>query len=206
MKYGVFYYVMKNNVSPAKNAIDKLPLEYRLKLFRCFVILQKHGKMLGTYSSSFVAEGLFETGIAYYQSSVVFYYFFDGNSIVITDVRYRMTKETRPVALKRSLDYKRDYVKRGDPKTIGFSTHFDECWKASSFRAEWQEAEGEYMTMDAVIGLRLETGMSRKNVSALGDISQGALTRMENGNTNASVQVLYRIGKAMGKKLRIVFE
>ncbi|WP_323984998.1 helix-turn-helix transcriptional regulator [Fusibacter ferrireducens] len=53
--------------------------------------------------------------------------------------------------------------------------------------------------------LRLEQGLSQQDLAELIDTKHSAISRLENGSYNPSVEFLSKIAHALGKKLHISF-
>jgi DNA-binding XRE family transcriptional regulator len=56
-----------------------------------------------------------------------------------------------------------------------------------------------------LINLRLEKGLSQKDLAKLIGTKQSAISRLENGDSNPSVEFLSKIAHALGKELHISF-
>ena len=73
------------------------------------------------------------------------------------------------------------------------------------FRKEYETLKPEFDIMQAMIDARQETGLTQKELSEKTGITQGDISKLENGNANPSIKTLKRIAMAMGKQLRISF-
>ncbi len=75
-----------------------------------------------------------------------------------------------------------------------------------------EEIKNEYDTLSPIydikkelIRLRLEQGLSQHDLAELIGTKQSAISRLENGSYNPSVEFLSKIAHALGKELHISF-
>ena len=57
-----------------------------------------------------------------------------------------------------------------------------------------------------IIKLRLEQGISQKELAAKVGTRQSAISRLENGDYNPSIEFLNKVAKALGKELNVSFK
>ena len=86
-----------------------------------------------------------------------------------------------------------------------FNKYLDKQLQNENFRKEYEALEPEYAIMKAVLDARIESGLTQKELSDLSGITQGDISRLENGNGNPSIKTLKRLANAMGKNLKIEF-
>jgi len=67
----------------------------------------------------------------------------------------------------------------------------------------YDEMESEYQVISAVIGKRLEKKMSQKDLADRVGTKQSAISRLESGNSNPSIQFLDKVAKALDSQLQI---
>ena len=67
----------------------------------------------------------------------------------------------------------------------------------------YDEMEAEYQVISAVIGKRLEKKMSQKQLADRMGTKQSAISRLESGNSNPSINFLSKVAKALGGELQI---
>ena len=72
--------------------------------------------------------------------------------------------------------------------------------KNEEFRKEYEALKPEFDIMQAMIDARQETGLTQKELSEKTGITQGDISKLENGNANPSIKTLKRIAMAMGKQ------
>lgn len=75
-----------------------------------------------------------------------------------------------------------------------------------------EEIKNEYDALSPIydikkelIRLRLEQGLSQRDLAELIGTKQSAISRLENGSYNPSVEFLSKIAHALGKELHISF-
>ncbi|XVG96132.1 helix-turn-helix domain-containing protein [Eubacteriales bacterium KG127] len=78
--------------------------------------------------------------------------------------------------------------------------------KNQKFKEEWDNLEVEFQIIKAMIDGRSEKHLTQKELSKLTGITQGDISKIENGNANPSIKTLDRLANALGKKLKISFE
>jgi DNA-binding XRE family transcriptional regulator len=70
---------------------------------------------------------------------------------------------------------------------------------------EYDALEPIYEIKSELINLRIEKGLSQKQLAELIGTKQSAISRLESGNSNPSVEFLSKIAHALGKNLHISF-
>ena len=73
------------------------------------------------------------------------------------------------------------------------------------FAAEYEALQPEYEAIRAVIGARIESHMTQKQLAEKTGIRQSNISRIENGTSSPTVETLARIAAGLGKKLKIEF-
>ncbi|MCL1786443.1 MAG: helix-turn-helix domain-containing protein [Defluviitaleaceae bacterium] len=81
----------------------------------------------------------------------------------------------------------------------------EEQLKDPEIRAEWDALEPEFAIIQALIDARKASGLTQKQLSELTGITQGDISRLENGNGNPSLNTLKRLAMATGTTLKIEF-
>ena len=79
----------------------------------------------------------------------------------------------------------------------------NELMKDPEFRKEWESMEPEFQIIKAMIDARNEKGITQKELSSLTGITQGDISKLENGTANPSLRTLQRIAEGLGKNLVI---
>lgn len=70
---------------------------------------------------------------------------------------------------------------------------------------EYDDLSPIYELKREIIRLRIEKGLSQKELATLMGTKQSAISRLENGTYNPSVEFLNRIAHTLGKELHISF-
>ena len=79
----------------------------------------------------------------------------------------------------------------------------NELMKDPDFAKEWESMEPEFQIIKAMIDARNEKGITQKELSSLTGITQGDISKLENGTANPSIRTLQRIAEGLGKNLVI---
>ena len=82
----------------------------------------------------------------------------------------------------------------------------NELMKDPDFRKEWESMEPEFQIIKAMIDARNEKGITQKELSSITGITQGDISKLENGTANPSIRTLLRIAEGLGKNLVIEFK
>ena len=86
-----------------------------------------------------------------------------------------------------------------------FERHLQERLKDPEFAAEYERTRPEFEVMRAIIGARIESNMTQKELAEKTGIRQSNISRIENGTSSPTVDTLARLAAGMGKKLCIEF-
>ena len=73
------------------------------------------------------------------------------------------------------------------------------------FAAEYEKLRPEYEAIRAIIGARLESKLTQKELAEKTGIRQSNISRIENGTSSPTVDTLARLAAGMGKTLKIEF-
>ena len=83
--------------------------------------------------------------------------------------------------------------------------YLNEHMKDPEFAAEYEALQQEYEAIRAIIGARIESHMTQKELAEKTGIRQSNISRIENGTSSPTVETLARIAAGMGKRLKIDF-
>lgn len=83
--------------------------------------------------------------------------------------------------------------------------YLNEQMKDPEFAAEYEALQPEYEAIRAIIGARIESHMTQKELAEKTGIRQSNISRIENGTSSPTVETLARIAAGMGKRLKIDF-
>ena len=88
---------------------------------------------------------------------------------------------------------------------IDFQEFFESRLKDPDFRTEWDKVEPQYQLERAIINARIERGMTQSELAKKVGTTQAVISRIESTNTNPTINMVNKIAKAFGKKLKIEF-
>lgn len=86
-----------------------------------------------------------------------------------------------------------------------FNDFLNEQLNDPEIKEEYDALEPEFAIIQALIDARKQRGITQKELSERTGISQGDISKLENGNGNPSVRTLKRLASAMGMALKIEF-
>jgi DNA-binding XRE family transcriptional regulator len=75
-----------------------------------------------------------------------------------------------------------------------------------NLQKEYAELAPIYEIQNQVIALRKTRGLSQKQLAELIGTKQSAISRLESGTYNPSIQLLYKIANAFDKEMHIEFK
>lgn len=84
-----------------------------------------------------------------------------------------------------------------------YREYLDNQLKNPDFKAEWDRLHEEVEIIKALTEARIEAGLTQKELSKRSGIAQGDISKIENGIANPTIETLFRLASAMGKKIRI---
>ena len=89
--------------------------------------------------------------------------------------------------------------------STSFRDYLNEQMKNPDFKAEYDALEPEYAIIQAMIDARQAIGLTQKELAERTGISQGDISKLENGSGNPSIRTLQRLAAGMGMKLQLSF-
>lgn len=84
-----------------------------------------------------------------------------------------------------------------------FESFKKEVLNNSEIREEYEALEPEFNIIQAMIDARKEQNLTQKELSKRTGITQADISRIENGTRNPSLEMLKRLAKGMGMRLRL---
>lgn len=87
-----------------------------------------------------------------------------------------------------------------------FQEYYQEQMSDAEFAAAYRALDPEFQVARQVIQLRLERGLSQKELAAMVKTGQPNISRLERGTTNPSLHFLQRVAEALDAKLEIRFK
>jgi len=86
-----------------------------------------------------------------------------------------------------------------------FQEYLEEQLNDAEFAAAYQALEPEFQVARQVIRLRLQQGLSQKELAARAKTGQPNISRLERGTINPSLDFLQRVAAALGSEIEIKF-
>lgn len=86
-----------------------------------------------------------------------------------------------------------------------FKKYLNEQLKDDDFKKEWNNIQPELQIIDTLIEARKAKKITQKQLSELTGITQGDISKLENGSANPSIKTLQRLANALGMMLKIEF-
>ena len=98
------------------------------------------------------------------------------------------------------------YVKkimRGDVRMNHFEKFKREMLENPKIKEEYDALEPEFTIIQAMIDTRKKQNLTQKELSRRTGITQADISRIENGTRNPSLDMLKRLAKGMGMRLKL---
>ena len=86
-----------------------------------------------------------------------------------------------------------------------FDDFLQEQLQDDEFRKEYEALQPERAVIQAMIDARRTAGLTQKELSERTGITQGDISKLENGNANPSIRTLQRLARGMGMTLKVEF-
>ena len=113
MSWKVEYYETESGKLPAYDFIIGLPVKMRAKAFKEVALLEELGTKIKMPYSRPMGNGIHELRIQFAGDiSRVFYFFFVGQKIILTNGFIKKTEQTPSEELQTARDYKSDFERR----------------------------------------------------------------------------------------------
>ena len=111
--FDIEFYTLPDGRKPVEEFLDKLPIKMRIKAIDSLDLLEKYGNQLRMPYSRALNDGLFELRIKFSSDiSRIFYFFYVGNKVVVTNGFVKKTQKTPQTELVKAQKYKKDYERR----------------------------------------------------------------------------------------------
>ena len=111
--FEIEFYSLPNGRKPVEDFMDSLPEKMRSKAIDSIKILRQYGNQLREPYSKPVGDGILELRIKFASDiSRIFYFFFSGNKIILTNGYIKKTPKTPSGEIKLAKKYKADYERR----------------------------------------------------------------------------------------------
>ena len=79
------------------------------------------------------------------------------------------------------------------------------CEKDPKFKKLWEDGQEARVLGSALVGARINTGMTQRDLMDKTGIDQGQICRIECGEANPSFRTLRRLAAGLGMKVKIEF-
>lgn len=113
MDFQVVLYRKADGSEPVREFMDSLPQKLRTKMVGDLIMLKQRNVDLREPYAKHMGKGLFELRISHANDIVrVFYFFYEGRRIVVTNGFVKKTQRTPRRELERARRYKRDWEER----------------------------------------------------------------------------------------------
>ena len=96
--------------------------------------------------------------------------------------------------------------KRNTKNWLTWNEHKKELMKDPGVRKAYQEFQPEFAIIREIIRARVERGITQKKIAVKMKTKQSAISRLESGRANPSLNFLKRLATALGGTLKISFE
>lgn len=111
--FDIEFCTLPDGRKPVEEFLDSLPAKMRIKAIDSLDLLEEYGNKLRLPYSKALNDGLFELRIKFSSDiSRIFYFFFIGNKIVVTNGFVKKTQKTPQTELAKARKYKQDYERR----------------------------------------------------------------------------------------------
>lgn len=109
----VEFYEKENGEVPVSDFLKNIDTKMRAKAVKEIQILSEYGNRLREPYSKHIQDGIFELRIKFASDiSRIFYFFFDGDKIILTNGFIKKTQKTPKEEIEKAIKYKEDYQRR----------------------------------------------------------------------------------------------
>ncbi len=107
------FYSLPDGRKPVEEFLDSLSVKMRVKALDSLDLLEEYGNQLRLPYSKALDDGIFELRIKFSSDiSRIFYFFYVGNKIVVTNGFIKKAQKTPASELAKARKYKQDYERR----------------------------------------------------------------------------------------------
>ena len=111
--FEIEFYALPDGRKPVEEFLDSLPVKMRVKALDSLDLLEEYGNQLRMPYSKALSDGIFELRIRFSGDiSRIFYFFYVGNKIIVTNGFIKKTQKTPSIELAKARKYKQDYERR----------------------------------------------------------------------------------------------
>ncbi len=94
---------------------------------------------------------------------------------------------------------------KGDAGMTNYNEFKNKMLSDPEVKEEYDELEPEFDIIRALVEARKEQNLTQKELSKRTGITQADISRIENGTRNPSLEMLKRLAKGMGMRLKLEF-
>lgn len=118
-KYEVVFYATLRGDALFQTFLDSMTDKLRSKVMKLLDLLEEHGPNLKRPYADMLRDGIRELRCQQGHSNIrAFYFFFQGNKIIITHGLIKKTDRVPPAEIDRAVSYKRDFEARYNREEI----------------------------------------------------------------------------------------
>ncbi|MBU3957318.1 helix-turn-helix domain-containing protein [Patescibacteria group bacterium] len=88
-------------------------------------------------------------------------------------------------------------------RLVSWEEHRKQLMKDPEFVKAWQELQPEFEIIEKIIRARLKRGVTQKKLAQRMKTKQSAISRLESGTANPSLNFLKRLAEALDSRLEI---
>ena len=96
-------------------------------------------------------------------------------------------------------------VKPKDRKHLDFNDFLKESLENPKIKAEYDKLQPEFALIEAILKVRMEKGLTQKDLAKKMGTKQSVISRLESGRANPSVAFLRKLAEALSSHLEINF-
>ena len=96
-------------------------------------------------------------------------------------------------------------VKKSKYKLVDFEIFKKKLFKDPEFVKAYHELDPEFAVIEAILRARLKRGVTQKKLAQRMKTKQSAISRLESGTANPSLNFLKRLAEALNSRLEIRF-
>ncbi|MEG1427898.1 MAG: type II toxin-antitoxin system RelE/ParE family toxin [Oscillospiraceae bacterium] len=113
MQWELEYYDTESGKIPVYEFLETLPVKLRAKAFSDLELLEALGNQLPMPYAKHIRGGIYELRVKQASDIArVFYFFYVGQKIILTNGFIKKTQKTPPPEIKKAQKYKADYERR----------------------------------------------------------------------------------------------
>lgn len=96
-------------------------------------------------------------------------------------------------------------AKKDKYKLVDFKNYKKKLFKDPDFVKAYHELDPEFAVIEAILKARVKEGITQKELARKMKTKQSAISRLESGRANPSLNFLQRLAEALNSRLEIRF-